>query len=244
MRAFFWVYILCLRDILLEKEIVNQNQERINNKAMTDASLYFFPKNQDSHDKFRETLKNLLSFAGKRQIIFLCIGSDRATGDSLGPIIGQQLRPALDKYKKADVFGSLGQTVHAGNLSDTILKIQNRYQNPFIVAIDASLGVPEHIGYITLGRGSLRPGIGVSRKLPATGDIHITGIVNHSTENNHLTLQTTKLSTVVEMAGFITQGILDALPTRPRLLSGAIPKTLHVRTPLQCPEKGNFINIL
>lgn len=50
------------------------------------------------------------------------------------------------------------------------------------------------------GTGSLRPGIGVSRSLPAAGDIHITGIVNHSGSNNHLTLQTTKLLTVAELA--------------------------------------------
>ena len=131
--------------------------------------------------------------------------------------------------QKAAVYGSLHHTVHAGNLSDTLSSIYNRYSDPFIIAIDASLGVSEHIGFVTLGTGSLRPGIGVSRSLPAAGDIHITGIVNHSGSNNHLTLQTTKLLTVAELAGFITQGILNAL---------------HVRPSLQSPQKRHLIDIL
>ena len=29
---------------------------------------------------------------GKRGVVFLCIGTDRSTGDSLGPLIGYKLR--------------------------------------------------------------------------------------------------------------------------------------------------------
>ena len=38
-----------------------------------------------------------------RTIIFLCIGSDRATGDCLGPIIGYK----LSKYKKYHNYSSM-----------------------------------------------------------------------------------------------------------------------------------------
>lgn len=195
---------------------------------MTNTSFYFSPSHTRSHYKFCQTLRDMIHEAGNRQIVFLCIGSDRATGDSLGPIVGQQLCLAFKRQKKAVVYGSLQQTVHAGNLADTLTQIHNRFSHPFIIAIDASLGIPEHIGYVTLGSGCLRPGIGVSHQLPPTGDIHITGIVNHSTGNNHLTLQTTKLFTVMELAGFIADGILEAL---------------HVRPALQRPQKSHFINI-
>lgn len=205
---------------------------------MTNTTLYFTPAAAKSQNKFRHALSQMIAQACNRPIVFLCIGSDRATGDCLGPIIGQQLSSALsteshnrneNQQQKTAVYGSLRHTVHAGNLSATLSSIYNRYSNPFIIAIDASLGVPEHIGFVTLGTGSLRPGIGVSRNLPAAGDIHITGIVNHSGSNNHLTLQTTKLLTVTELAGFITQGILDAL---------------HVRSSLQSPQERYLIDIL
>lgn len=198
---------------------------------MTNTTLYFAPSAAKSLNKFCSSFQEMISQTGNRPVVFLCIGSDRATGDSLGPLVGHQLITSLSLShctKKTAVYGSLRHTVHAGNLSDTLSSIYNRYSNPFIVAIDASLGIPEHIGFVTLGSGSLRPGIGVSHKLPAAGDIHITGIVNHSSTNNHLTLQTTKLLTVAELATFISQGIL---------------RTLHVCSALQSPQERHFIDI-
>ena len=198
---------------------------------MTNTTLYFAPSAATSLNKFCSSLQEMICQTGNRPVVFLCSGSDRATGDSLGPLVGHQLITSLSLShctKKTAVYGSLRHTVHAGNLSDTLSSIYNRYSNPFIIAIDASLGVPEHIGFVTLGTGSLRPGIGVSHKLPAAGDIHITGIVNHSSTNNHLTLQTTKLLTVAELAGFISHGILRAL---------------HVCSSLQSPQERHFIDI-
>lgn len=198
---------------------------------MTNTTLYFAPSAAKSLNKFCSSLQGMISQTGNRPVVFLCIGSDRATGDCLGPLVGHQLITSLSLShctKKTAVYGSLRHTVHAGNLSDTLSSIYNRYSNPFIIAIDASLGVPEHIGFVTLGAGSLHPGIGVSHKLPAAGDIHITGIVNHSGTNNHLTLQTTKLLTVAELAGFISHGILRAL---------------HVYSSLQSPQERHFIDI-
>lgn len=198
---------------------------------MTNTTLYFAPSATKSLGKFCLSLQEMISQTENRPIVFLCIGSDRATGDSLGPLVGHQLITSLSLShctKKTAVYGSLRHTVHAGNLSETLASIYNRYSNPFIVAIDASLGIPEHIGFVTLGTGSLRPGIGVSHDLPAAGDIHITGIVNHSGSNNHLTLQTTRLLTVAELAGFISQGIL---------------RTLHVCSALQSPQKCHFVDI-
>ena len=46
-----------------------------------------------------------------------------------------------------------------------------------IVAVDASVGRSEHVGCITLGKGALRPGLGVCKELQEVGDIFITGIV-------------------------------------------------------------------
>lgn len=191
---------------------------------------YFAIDNKKNLNAFSKELQNKFSMTeADRPFVFLCIGSDRATGDSLGPLVGQRLFDALKKApKKAAVYGTLYQTVHAGNLASTLTEIQNRFYHPYVIAIDASLGISEHVGYVTLGNGSLRPGIGVSHSLPAAGDIHITGIVNHTTPNNHLTLQTTNLLTVMELAGFIAEGILHAL---------------HAGSPLQRTKKRHLINI-
>ncbi len=141
-----------------------------------------------------------------RTIIFLCIGSDRATGDSLGPLIGYK----LSKYKKHhnyQVYGTLEEPVHAKNLKETIEMIYQTYDDAFVIAIDASLGRSDHIGYITLGEGPLKPGAGVDKELPAVGDVYITGIVNFSGFADHMLLQTTRLNIVMGMADVIFLGI-------------------------------------
>lgn len=141
----------------------------------------------------------------KTKIVFLCIGSDRATGDSLGPIIGYKLSKM--NYRNCIILGTLDCPVHANNLEQTIETIQKKYSNPFIVAIDASLGIRSHVGYITLGEGSLKPGSGVKKVLPPVGDIHITGIVNIAGILDHMLLQTTRLDVVMKLADCISLGI-------------------------------------
>ncbi|MGF7145213.1 putative sporulation protein YyaC [Anaerotaenia torta] len=141
-----------------------------------------------------------------RSIIFLCIGSDRATGDCLGPIIGYKLVKYM-KYHNYHVYGTLEEPVHAKNLKDTIAMIYRKHQDAFVIAIDASLGRSDHIGYITLGEGPLKPGAGVDKELPAVGDIFITGIVNFSGMLDNMLLQTTRLNVVMMMADQICLAI-------------------------------------
>lgn len=144
-----------------------------------------------------------------REVIILCIGSDRSTGDSLGPLVGHE----LSKYhlNNISIYGTLEDPVHAANLSDKLKLINDKHVYPFIIAIDASLGTMEHIGFVTIGRGPLRPGLGVSKKLPSVGDIHITGIVNFSGMMESLLLQTTRLSKVMTLAEIISRGIIFSL---------------------------------
>lgn len=143
--------------------------------------------------------------AGKT-IIFLCIGSDRATGDCLGPIIGYKLSKNK-KHNNYQVYGTLEEPVHAKNLKSTIERIYQTYEDAFVIAIDASLGKSNHIGYITLGEGSLKPGAGVDKDLPEVGDVFITGIVNFSGILDNMLLQTTRLNVVMAMADQICLAI-------------------------------------
>ena len=180
-------------------------------------SIFFKSKSQISYFNSTEkrsaydlgcTLSDLIRehVISNKTIIFLCIGSDRATGDCLGPIIGYK----LSKYKKYNnyyVYGTLEEPVHAKNLKDTIEMIYQTHDDAFIIAIDASLGKSNHIGYITIGEGPLKPGAGVDKDLPAVGDIFITGIVNFSGMLDNMLLQTTRLNVVMSMADQICLGI-------------------------------------
>lgn len=140
--------------------------------------------------------------------VFVCIGSDRVTGDSLGPLVGTRLRCC--KNFTHPVYGTLEAPIHALNLQDSMLKIKRFHPKSPIVAIDASLGTRRHQHYITVASGSLTPGSGVDKELMAVGDIAITGIINTSGEFAQLILQTTRLSTVMALADCIFEGILMA----------------------------------
>ena len=151
-----------------------------------------------------------------RPIVFLCIGTDRATGDCLGPIIGYKLSK-IKRNVNYFVYGTLEEPVHAKNLKTVVETIYKDHKDAFIVAIDASLGQSSHVGYITLGEGPLNPGAGVNKDLPPVGDIYITGIVNFSGLLDHMLLQTTRLNLVMSLADQIFSAINYCLSHLTRL---------------------------
>lgn len=142
---------------------------------------------------------------GDNQIVFVCIGTDRSTGDSLGPIIGHKLKSL--RSDRVYVYGNLDTPVHAKNIDEITKEINQKFNNPFIIAIDACLGKVDHIGHIIIGKGPIKPGSAVNKDLKPIGDMHITGIVNFSGFMDFLILQNTRLGTVMKMADLISGGI-------------------------------------
>lgn len=136
-------------------------------------------------------------------LVLICIGTDRATGDCLGPLVGQ----TLINSPFYSVYGTLQTPVHAKNLEQTVQLIHTYHKNPFIIAVDACLGCEEHVGCVTLSSMPLLPGKGVSKKLSPVGDLSITGIVNIFSDACHETIQSTRLKTVFHLAAFISEGI-------------------------------------
>lgn len=174
---------------------------------MTNTIHYYNACDNASSLRFGQALSALLkdNLSPSDHLIFLCIGSDRATGDSLGPLIGYKL--AQHSHRNYSVYGTLEDPVHAKNLTTVLELIHCRHKNPYIIAIDASLGKQAHVGYYTLGMGSLKPGAGVGKELVAVGDLFITGIVNLSGLLDKMLLQTTRLHTVMSLADRIHGGI-------------------------------------
>ena len=183
--------------------------ERIDSYVHKTDSMYYI-ENNGAGIKLGAILFDFLSSYEEnfRELVFVCIGSDRITGDSLGPLVGHSL--SRQGLSSAYVYGTLSNPVHALNLRETIEEINLRHPDSLVIAVDASLGTRKHTGCLTISRGALEPGLGVKKKLPPVGDISITGIVNSAGNFDHFNLQTTKLSTVVRMADAIVFGILLA----------------------------------
>jgi len=149
-----------------------------------------------------------------KEIIILCVGTDRITGDSLGPLTGHKLQELLQKSNLACspiVYGTLETPVHALNVNNVVEGIYLKYSAPLVVVVDASLGLPRHIGRLTLKYGGVQPGAGVGKKMPVIGDIAITGVVNYYSNEELLVLQNTRLNTVMKMADVIANGIIHGV---------------------------------
>lgn len=160
-------------------------------------------------------LQSLLSLVNSPQFVCVCVGTDRSTGDALGPLVGSKLERL--NPKGLTVFGTLDHPVHAVNLQETLKRIKCAHPNSTVIGIDACLGQMGSVGMIQLGMGPLKPGAGVNKKLPDVGQLHITGIVNVGGFMEYFVLQNTRLNRVMKMADAISSSIyLAALRLRDR----------------------------
>ncbi|WP_209125211.1 spore protease YyaC [Alkalihalobacillus sp. BA299] len=150
-------------------------------------------------------LAELLIPYSHRELVIVCIGTDRSTGDSLGPLIGTKLSER--KLSKFTVYGTLEYPVHAVNLEEKLTEIEQNHRNPYIIGIDACLGRLNSVGHITVANGPVKPGAAVNKKLPEVGNIHITGIVNVGGMMEYFVLQNTRLHTVMKMASLVASSL-------------------------------------
>jgi len=145
--------------------------------------------------KVNELAKKLRNYIGNKDAVYVCIGTDRSTGDVLGPLVGDRLK--ILGYK---AYGTTKNLIHAGNLKQKMQEIKSKHPSSTIVVIDAALGRPERVGTISVNKGPLKPGAGVGKNLQPVGDCHISGVVNVAGFMEHIVLATTPLSRVLNMA--------------------------------------------
>lgn len=150
--------------------------------------------------------------------IILCIGTDRSTGDSLGPLTGWRLTTLLHGMK-AEVLGTIDRPVHANNLEENLALIKHKMVSHPVIAIDACLGQLSSVGTILLDQDPLRPGAGVKKKLPPVGDLSLSGIVNIAGYMEFAVLQNTRLSIVFKLSQVIANSIFLALERRQKTLA-------------------------
>ena len=100
---------------------------------------YFSSEKHDAHIDFSKKLSSFLNStdAFSHPIAVMCIGSDRSTGDSLGPLIGYKLSKFA--FNNVFIYGSLNNPINAVNLEFAITFIKNFHSNPYIIAIDLGI---------------------------------------------------------------------------------------------------------
>lgn len=159
----------------------------------------------------KENVAQVLSLVLKDIInentIIVCIGTDRAIGDALGPLVGTMLKNSDFKYP---VYGTLDSPIHALNIYESIEEIKKRHPKGELLAIDACLGSKNSIGNIQVRKGPILPGKGVGKKLPEVGSHSIVGIVDKIDENNRFSFNNVRLSFVLELAETVALSLLLA----------------------------------
>lgn len=160
--------------------------------------MYYDSREKLVQWKLDETLYSLISKVDKsfRQICVICIGTDRSTGDSFGPLTGHMLSRLTAFH--FNLYGTFEAPVHALTLPETLDRINSK--DSLVIAVDASVGNGEQVGYIGMGYEPVRPGSGLGKELPPVGDISITGIVAMGGLAPFIMLQNASLGMVYHMA--------------------------------------------
>ncbi len=144
--------------------------------------------------------------ADDRPPVIVCIGSDLAIGDSLGPITGSMLR-----YKTQGLpyflYGTLSAPVTAKEIRYMQTFLKETHPKSRVIAIDAAVGEEGDIGLIKITDSPLFPGAGANKKLGMIGDISVMGIVAEKSVANYGLLNTTRLNLVYTMSEIISDGL-------------------------------------
>lgn len=78
-------------------------------------------------------------YPNRSEVSFVCIGTDRSTGDCFGPLVGTLLREQGWEH----VIGTMEQPCDAYAVEQAVLMAENR---AVVIAIDACLGKPQSVG--------------------------------------------------------------------------------------------------
>ena len=106
--------------------------------------------------------------------VFLCVGTSKCIGDSLGPIVGENLN---NKINKSDVYVF-------GNLRDNITnKIDKQIKNPYLIVVDSALSSKKHIGRVIISKNKMVIGKALNKLNYSFGNICIKGVVGENKNN-------------------------------------------------------------
>lgn len=137
--------------------------------------------------------------------VVLCVGSDLAVGDSLGPIAGTMLKKhaAFGGF----LYGTLKTPVTAKEIGHIGEFLRQTHPGSKVIAVDAAVGEEADVGLIKVLSGPLKPGSGANKQLGRVGDASILGIVAPKSAFSYSLLNLTRLNVVYTMAEQISSAL-------------------------------------
>jgi putative sporulation protein YyaC len=141
--------------------------------------------------------------------VVMCIGSERVSGDLLGPAVGRRL--VEDYNLRAYVYGVTGRNINGANIDFYDRFIREVHKDSKVVAVDACLGARREIGKIKVGNCGVGAGHAVRKSGKRYGDVGVVGIVAENAEDNVMQLISVEVATVEELSGRIAEYLAENL---------------------------------
>lgn len=148
-------------------------------------------------------------------LVFLCIGTDRMTGDCFGPLVGNRIKKAIKKDKmNYVVYGDLEKPLIYSSVDKKLKEINENYEKPCIIAIDAALSKESNIGKILVKSDGIKLGKAINKEKNKIGNISIKAIIGKNykrIDKNMELLQNTSLNFVMNLVDIVSEGILEII---------------------------------
>ena len=147
----------------------------------------------------------------KPKFTFLCIGTDKITGDALGPIVGSNIENFIisKKIDNVKVKGNLENPLCNKNI--------NEYKNiddSITILVDAAVSNSYEVGNIIVEENStkIRYALKDMKKIPA--DISVKVVVSKNLEDEYLNffmLQNIKLGTIIKLSEIVSKQLYKVI---------------------------------
>lgn len=163
--------------------------------------------------QFSNLLKNNSNNnSNNNEIVFLCIGTNRVIGDSIGPIVGTNLKKKIDNNRNIKVFGDLENNICYENIKEYITKLSTC--KSLIVVIDSALSNQENIGKVFVQNKGLKYGESLYKNNSIIGNISIKAVVGKNAYNkfkNFKVLKNTSINRVIYLSNIVSNGIAQVI---------------------------------
>ena len=145
--------------------------------------------------------------------IFLCIGTTKCIGDSLGPKVGEILYKNIKKDNIC-VLGNIQQNIDYNNINIVLKELYNKVKNPYLIVIDSALGDKKYIGNIIANKKQMVIGNGLNKKGYKLGNISIKGIIGEDRKDeikNFKTLNNISNNIIEKLSYEISNQIINVI---------------------------------
>lgn len=160
------------------------------------ANIRDIRREQALKETLGQELANIIidAYEDSKDVVFVCVGTERVAFDSFGPITGSTIKQHLQYMPNFKVYGEVRDNIDAMNAQQRIKAIKENEPNSVIIAIDAlAVKNKQLIGDVLLRDTPIHPGAANNKGIEAIGDhsIVFAACLRKEDENGQYKIDTT-----------------------------------------------------